>query len=310
MEKKQPLVSVNVLMYNSSKYILETLESIKAQTYPNIELIMSDDKSTDNTVQICEKWIAKNKDRFVSYQILVPDHNTGQSGNYNRAFRAATGEWIKEIDGDDLLTPNCLTDLVEFVNNKPEAKYVFGRMELLGGNIQSRNYYKKTFIYDFFSWTPQKQLEHLIFKGNCIPSPCAFYSKRLMIEIGFENDERIPYIEDYPKWIKLLQIGVKFHFCDRIVAKYRLGSGISTSSVCKPNFYRSHRLLDMYYRYPEWNKIDENYAINRLVDKMCETAYEYYTLQHSLRMKFANILLSPVDFLIRLKIFFFQLFNR
>ena len=127
MENRQPLVSVNVLMYNSSKYILETLESIKAQTYQNIELIMSDDKSTDNTVQICEKWIAKNKDRFATYQILVPDHNTGQSGNYNRAFRAATGEWIKEIDGDDLLLPNCLTDLVEYVNANPEAKYVFGK---------------------------------------------------------------------------------------------------------------------------------------------------------------------------------------
>lgn len=301
MEKNEPLVSVNVLMYNSSKYILETLESVKAQTYRNIELIMSDDKSTDNTVQICEKWIAKNKDRFVSYQILVPDHNTGQSGNYNRAFRAATGEWIKEVDGDDLLTPNCLTDLVEYVNAYPEAKYVFGRLEIFGGNKQLRDSYTNIFIYDFYNWSKKKQLEQLIFKGNCIPSPCAFYNKAYMVKLGFENDERIPYVEDHPKWIKLIQNDVRFYFCDKIVAKYRLASGVSTSGSCGEAYYRTCKLLTMYYLYPEWRKLDEEYAANRIVDEMCAIYQRYLSLLHSKRMKIANILLKPIDFIIKLK---------
>jgi alpha-1,3-rhamnosyltransferase len=300
MEKKQPLVSVNVLMYNSSKYILETLESIKTQTYQNIELIMSDDKSTDNTVQICEKWIAKNKDRFASYQILVPDHNTGQSGNYNRAFRAATGEWIKEIDGDDLLQPNCLTNLMEFVKANPEAKYVFGKLEIFGGSKQLRDLYAKVFIYDFFNWSKEKQLEQLIFKRNCIPSQCAFYNKAYVTELGFENDERIPYMEDHPKWIKLIQNGVKFYFCDKILAKYRLGSGISTLDDCGMTFYKTNRLLDMYYLYPEWEKKDKEYAINRIVDEMCASYQKYLTLKHSRRMQIANILFKPMDIVVEL----------
>ena len=53
----QPLVSVPVITYNSAKFVLETLESIKAQTYQNIELVISDDCSTDNTVQICRDWV-------------------------------------------------------------------------------------------------------------------------------------------------------------------------------------------------------------------------------------------------------------
>ena len=301
METNQPLVSVNVLMYNSSKYILETLESIRAQTYQNIELIMSDDKSTDNTVQICEKWIAQNKDRFASYQILVPDHNTGQSGNYNRAFRAATGEWIKEIDGDDLLLPNCLTDLMEFVDANPEAKYVFGRLELFGGSKQSRAFFKDVFIYDFYNWPKEKQLEQLIFKRNCIPSQCAFYNKAYIVKLGFENDERIPYIEDYPKWIKLIQNGVKFYFCDKVLAKYRLGTGISTPDNCGIIFYKAHRLLDMYYLYPEWLKRGEDYAVNRIVDEMCHMFHNYQSLRSSMRMKIANILFIPVDILIKMK---------
>ena len=196
MKKKQPLVSVNVLMYNSSKYILETLESIKAQTYPNIELIMSDDKSTDNTVQICEKWISKNKDRFASYQILVPNHNTGQSGNYNRAFRAATGKWIKEIDGDDLLLPNCLTDLMEFVDANPEAMYVFGKMRCF---IKKNKKCSKQYAVDyaFFKKNIYEQIDQLLFEGNCLHSPCSFYNRQYMLDIDFSCDERIPMMREF-----------------------------------------------------------------------------------------------------------------
>ena len=66
-----PLVSVAVIAYNSAEYILETLESIKAQTYDKIELIVSDDCSLDGTVEICHKWIDANKSRFVDICIVV-----------------------------------------------------------------------------------------------------------------------------------------------------------------------------------------------------------------------------------------------
>ena len=58
------LVSIITPTYNSAKYVLETLESIKSQTYHNIELIISDDASQDNTVDICELWLKENKERF------------------------------------------------------------------------------------------------------------------------------------------------------------------------------------------------------------------------------------------------------
>ena len=64
MQEGNPLVSIIVITYNSSKYVLETLESAKAQTYQNIELIVTDDCSNDNTVEICRKWIEENKERF------------------------------------------------------------------------------------------------------------------------------------------------------------------------------------------------------------------------------------------------------
>lgn len=266
MEKNEPLVSVNVLMYNSSKYILETLESIKAQTYQNIELIMSDDKSTDNTVQICEKWIAKNKDRFASYQILVPNHNTGQSGNYNRAFRAATGEWIKEIDGDDLLLPNCLTDFVEYANANPEAKYVFGKMKCFVKRNRTCNL-NISCNSSFFYKTIREQLDQLIFEGNCLPSPCSFYNRQYMIDIDFTCDERIPNLEDWPKWINLLRKNVRFFFIDKDVVLYRLYSGISTQNVPSLLYFKNLLLFKKFYQYPAWNEKGFDFFLNRITEQ-------------------------------------------
>lgn len=66
-----PLVSVSVITYNSAKTVIETLDSIKAQTYQNIELIVSDDCSTDNTVEICRDWLTKNEKRFVRMELIT-----------------------------------------------------------------------------------------------------------------------------------------------------------------------------------------------------------------------------------------------
>ena len=102
-----PLVSIIVITYNSSKYVLETLESAKAQTYQNIELIVSDDCSTDNTVEICHNWIEQNKERFVRTELITVEKNTGIAPNCNRGVKAAKGEWVKLIAGDDVLHQNC-----------------------------------------------------------------------------------------------------------------------------------------------------------------------------------------------------------
>jgi len=81
MQPENPLVSIIVITYNSSEYVIETLESAKAQTYQNIELIVSDDCSTDETLEICRDWMKKNQDRFVRSELITTEKNTGISGN-------------------------------------------------------------------------------------------------------------------------------------------------------------------------------------------------------------------------------------
>lgn len=105
-------VSVIVITYNSSKYVLETLESVKDQDYPNIELIVSDDCSTDDTFEICKKWVDENKSRFSRATVVQTEKNGGICVNYNRGLKEVQGEWVKYIAGEDILMPNCISAFV------------------------------------------------------------------------------------------------------------------------------------------------------------------------------------------------------
>lgn len=226
-----PLVSVAVVTYNSSKTVLETLDSIAKQTYQNLELIVSDDCSSDNTVEICREWIASHKERFVRTELLTVDKNTGVSANVNRAEQACKGEWLKLIAGDDILLPNCISRFVEYVSKYPETVYVFSRVECFGGTPERRAFVEKRHVYDFFTWDNGRQLDFLIFEWNCVPTVTAFFDLTKAREFGITNDERIPLLEDHPKWINVLRKGVKLCFIDEPLVKYRVGEQALSTQV-------------------------------------------------------------------------------
>jgi glycosyltransferase involved in cell wall biosynthesis len=83
MLEKKILVSIVVITYNSSKYILETLESIKQQTYKNLELIITDDCSKDNTVVLCQDWLDVNKHGFIRTKLITTPPNKLPTININ-----------------------------------------------------------------------------------------------------------------------------------------------------------------------------------------------------------------------------------
>ena len=101
--KHIPLVSFCTQTYNSARWIEELLECAKNQTYPNIELIISDDCSTDNTVHIIREWLAHNGDRFSRYVLVSTPRNLGYAGNKANAEKQCKGDYIKSIDSDDLI---------------------------------------------------------------------------------------------------------------------------------------------------------------------------------------------------------------
>lgn len=252
-EEYNPLVSVAVITYNSAKTVIETLESIHNQTYQNLELIISDDCSKDDTVSVCRDWVETHKDRFVRTEIITAPQNTGVTANYKRASENCRGEWIKEIDGDDLLLPDCLKIYMQYIKDHPESIYLFGKVEVFGTNLEKVNdFADRIFDNSFFFLPQEQQYEWLITRlSQPIASVTSFYNKEKVDKLGIVYDTRIPMLEDWPRWIQLAEKGVEFHFVDTVIAKYRVSGDVSICSgtVYTSSFMRSLALMYIYYQY-------------------------------------------------------------
>lgn len=108
-----PKVSIIIPIYNTAKYLDTCLNSILKQTYQNLEIILVDDGSTDDTSKIIDNYAKKNKRIIVFHQ-----KNRGQSAARNAGIKLATGDYISFIDSDDTVKPNFITELLEVYNNE------------------------------------------------------------------------------------------------------------------------------------------------------------------------------------------------
>lgn len=210
MNSNYPLVSVLIITYNSSKYVLETLESIKSQTYQNIELIISDDCSIDDTVCICSRWIEINKSRFINAHLVTTKENTGTAGNCNRALNMASGKWLKFLGADDLLMPNAITTYVNFVEGT-NMNVVIGEAIHFSGNLSDKLFtYERIALENlvFSKKISANQQYHILSKQFIGSGPTLFVSKECVLKVG-AFDERYSLQEDYPLFINLTKAGYK-----------------------------------------------------------------------------------------------------
>ncbi len=218
------LVTVIVITYNSAKYVLETLESVYRQSYNNIELIVSDDCSKDNTVSICQQWVDTNRNRFISAKVIQTENNSGICGNYNFALKNANGNWIKYIAGDDILEDNCIERFV--ANIKPNiflytciTKHLqndTGEIELYGTRIPDQS-----------AW---KQARYMLKNLYGINGPTIFIERDHLLKLGgFE--EKYPMIEDWPIAIRYATNGLRIGIVNEPLVQWRIyGNSISHSN--------------------------------------------------------------------------------
>lgn len=123
MKNKTPQVSLIMPVYNAGEFLVESLESVLAQTFNNWELICVNDGSTDNTLQILEKYSSKDK-RIRVYRLK---DNAGVSRAANFALSKAKGEFLARMDADDVMLPKRLEKQVNFLLKHPETVIVGGQ---------------------------------------------------------------------------------------------------------------------------------------------------------------------------------------
>ena len=168
----QPLVSIITVTKNSEKFLEETIQSVINQTYPNIEYIIIDGLSNDNTLQIIKKY--ENK---INYCISEIDHSMYDA--INKGIKISTGDIIAILNSDDCyVDQNVVTKIVDYMI-KRNAFGVYGDVIILNDN---KKRYRKHF---------QISYEGLLISGQCtfVPHPTLFLRREFIKDIGLYNLE-------------------------------------------------------------------------------------------------------------------------
>ncbi len=188
--KKNPLVTVIIPTYNRGWILKEAIESVLSQDFGDFELIVVDDGSTDNTMEILDGY-----DRDIT---VLRQENHGVSAARNAGIAFASGQFIAFLDSDDMWLPGKLASQIDFFNSNPDA-LICQTQELWVRNGKRVNPKRR-----------HKKFSGMIFKQSlplCIVSPSAVMLKKSLLDKTGLFDESLPACEDYDLW---LRIGCKY----------------------------------------------------------------------------------------------------
>lgn len=294
---EQPLVSVIVVSYNHSKYIRENLDSIKAQTYPNIELIVADDASADNSVEVFEAWLSEN---HYPAKKIFHKQNTGLATTLNECLELITGKYVKLIAADDFLHPESIAQCVAKLEELGEEfGMVFTDFYTVDDNSEIQ---EDIANYSEIGNVSPEQFSHdLISKGNRIAALTVLIKVEAIKKTGKYNAKFI--VEDYFRWLKINEL-YKIAYIDQKLAYYRLHeTNISKSKADK--IHNETIILQMMFDKKGIAKQKINHYIwskfknNQIIDKNIITTYQKYPfrnkklsffIKYGISYKFYNLL--------------------
>ena len=213
MDKK---VSVIIPCYNQGKYVSDAINSVLAQTYKDIEIVIVNDGSTDNSNEIIKTFA----DKYKNILFFDENKNKGVINARNVAIEAANGEYILPLDADDTIEPTYIEKAVKILNENPNIGIVYCKARMFG--IKNKYWDLKDFdrsniLYD-----------------NCIFCS-ALFRKKDFIKVGKYKDYMLYGCEDYDLWLSFIEQGFDVYRIDEILFNYRQYEEDSRSTICSKN---------------------------------------------------------------------------
>lgn len=230
--KNWPKISIITPSFNQGKYIEQTILSVINQNYPNLEYIIIDGGSTDETVSIIKKY-----EKSISYWVTEPDN--GQSHAINKGLEKCTGEIFNWLNSDDWYMPGALFEVANAFINNIAAQYVSGYEKHIEQNGMV-TLYTGTFL--------KTSIEETIELCE-VSQPSTFFRLNAIRKVHGVSED-LHYIMDGEMWIKLLLIYGQDHFVklDKALVNFRLHTNSKTvSNAVENNFWleRSNIILDL-----------------------------------------------------------------
>jgi glycosyltransferase involved in cell wall biosynthesis len=248
-----PLVSICIPTYNGSSYIEETLECVINQTYSNIEIIITDDNSTDDTALICKRYAEKDQ-RIKFYQNEI---NLGLIGNWKKSIEKSTSSWIKFLFQDDLFELNCVEEMITVALSNKVNFVLSNRAYIFDDNIADsikKSYDKLPQTGDIFSnskvYTPNETsglISKTIFHNSIGEPPTYLFNKEKYSPDDFPDD--FQQLIDYMFALNKI-LSENFYFLNKKLVKFRVHNNSQTAKNTKVGFDNLKELnkhIQVYY---------------------------------------------------------------
>jgi glycosyltransferase involved in cell wall biosynthesis len=206
-----PLVSVVIVSYNQAAFIREALDSVLAQDYPSLEIVVSDDCSGDETPTIISKYSQQHPDRIVA---IIDGPHLGITGNCNRALRACHGKYVAFLGGDDLMLPGKISKQVEWLEADEERVLCGHDLEV----FDSATGKTLSVLAAPKCYRSGRGAHKVILNPPC-GSPAIMVRKKAILSYGF--DERIAIASDRKFFIDVLAGGGIYGCIEGVYGRYR-----------------------------------------------------------------------------------------
>lgn len=214
-------ISIIIPVYNVEEYLEECIKSIIKQTYTNLEIILIDDGSTDESGKICDEY--KKKDNRIT---VIHQQNQGISVARNVGIELSKGEYIQFVDSDDFIKTNMVEDLYNIIKKEDVDLVSCSHYIYTNGNVQEKEYSEKIEVY-----TQSEAIKSLILdKSIRFFAVDKLYKKELWQNVRFPIGRRFEDIATTPKIFKKVQ---KIAFYDKPLYYYRQREGSIMSKRSK-----------------------------------------------------------------------------
>lgn len=210
-----PLVSVIIPSFNHDRYIFNTIQSVLDQTFSDFEIIITDDCSTDNTVEIIKQF---DDSRIKLYR---NKNNLGISGTLNHSITQSQGKYLSILGSDDMFEKAKLMKQVKYMEDNKETGAVFSWANIIdqdGKDINNKSEFFRHF--QRYNKTREQWLNYFFYNDNCLCASSAMVRRKHHDEVG-EYDQRYHQLQDYDFWIRLL-LKNNIYIIPEVLIKYRV----------------------------------------------------------------------------------------
>lgn len=248
-------ISIVLPVYNGSKYLAESIESVIAQTYTNWELIIVNDCSTDNTIEIAQKYASKDS----RIKVFTNSQNLKLPNTLNEGFEQAVGAYYTWTSDDNKYKPDALRIMAEYLEKNPDIVMVYANLtdiDSAGNKIRSINWLDPKYIF----------IENMI-------GACFLYTAEAAKKIGL-YDANLFLVEDYDFWIRMYKVGKILHVEEDLYYYRRHEKSLTETKKALVD-EQVYKVLDKHFQFA-YKKSIENGLCNEFFDHMLNRASAHY----------------------------------